>query len=86
VTLRELGAYKLRGVTQPETIYQLVAADCPPNFRPCAWRNRARRMRPRCSIIWCAGSLVGRRGEFEQLAAALGAGAASARASGALVG
>jgi len=34
VTLRELGAYKLRGVTQPETIYQLVAADLPAEFPP----------------------------------------------------
>lgn len=33
-TLRDLGVQKLRGLAQPETIYQLVAADLPSDFPP----------------------------------------------------
>ena len=71
-TLRDLGAHKLRGITEPETIFQLVAADLPSAFPPLRGRGRRRRRRPAPLHELVRGQLVGRAAEAQTAAAALG--------------
>ncbi|MDQ2964146.1 MAG: AAA family ATPase [Pseudomonadota bacterium] len=65
-TLRDLGAHKLRGLAEAETIHQLVAADLPSEFPPLRVEDGG--------IVSAAplqqlvrGKLVGREAESQQL-------------------
>ena len=65
-TLRELGVHKLRGITDPETIYQLVAADLPSEFPPLRTEDvAAATSAPLHQLV--RGQLVGRALELQQL-------------------
>ncbi|HZQ08556.1 MAG TPA: AAA family ATPase [Anaerolineae bacterium] len=68
VTLRELGAHKLRGVAQPEVIYQLVAADLPAEFPPLRVVEVGAADASSLLDHLVRGKLIGRRSELEQLA------------------
>lgn len=67
VTLRELGAHKLRGVTQAETLYQLIAADLPSEFPPLRIAESGTADATSLLSQLVRGNMVGRRSEFEQL-------------------
>ncbi len=65
-TLRELGVHKLRGITDPETLYQLVAADLPSEFPPLQVEDvAAAASSPLHQLV--RGQLVGRGAELQQL-------------------
>lgn len=67
-TLRELGEHKLRGLAQPELIFQLVAADLPSEFPPLRAAEVAD-ARDSTALLeqLVRGQLVGRGAELEQL-------------------
>ena len=66
ITLRDLGVHKLRGITEPETIYQLVAADLPSDFPPLRVEEVAGAASgPLHQLV--RGQLVGRSLETQQL-------------------
>jgi len=61
-TLRDLGAHKLRGIAEPETIYQFVAADLPSAFPPLRVEDvGAGAATPLSQLV--RGQLVGRDSE-----------------------
>jgi class 3 adenylate cyclase len=63
-TLRDLGAHKLRGLTEAETIYQLVAADLPSAFPPLRVEDvAASSAAPLQQLV--RGQLVGRGAELQ---------------------
>ncbi len=65
-TLRNLGAHKLRGIAQPETLYQFVAADLPSEFPPLRVEDiAASPAAPLQQLV--RGRLVGRAAEQQQL-------------------
>jgi class 3 adenylate cyclase/tetratricopeptide (TPR) repeat protein len=65
-TLRDLGAHKLRGLTEAEGIYQLVAADLPSEFPPLRVEIAgASTAAPIQQLV--RGQLVGRSIESQQL-------------------
>ena len=65
-TLRELGVHKLRGITEPEAIHQLVAADLPSEFPPLQAEDvAAATSSPLHQLV--RGQLVGRASELQQL-------------------
>jgi predicted ATPase/class 3 adenylate cyclase len=65
-TLRDLGAHKLRGIAEPENIYQFVAADLPSAFPPLRVEDiAAGTAGPLSQLV--RGQLVGRDSEAEQL-------------------
>ncbi len=65
-TLRDLGAHKLRGITEPETIHQLVAADLPSEFPPLRAEDvGTASSAPLHRLV--RGQLVGRTNELQQL-------------------
>ena len=65
-TLRDLGTHKLRGVAQPETLYQFVAADLPSEFPPLRIEDvAASPAAPLQQLV--RGRLVGRAAEQRQL-------------------
>jgi class 3 adenylate cyclase len=65
-TLRDLGVHKLRGITEPETLYQLVAADLPSEFPPLRAEDvAAASSAPLRQLV--RGQLVGRASEVQQL-------------------
>jgi class 3 adenylate cyclase/tetratricopeptide (TPR) repeat protein len=67
-TLRDLGAYKLRGLADAENIYQLVASDLPSEFPPLRVEDAgATSGAPLGQLV--RGQLVGRGGEQQQLKA-----------------
>lgn len=65
-TLRDLGVHKLRGITEPETLYQLVAAGLPSEFPPLRAEDvAAASSAPLHQLV--RGQLVGRIAELQQL-------------------
>jgi tetratricopeptide (TPR) repeat protein len=65
-TLRDLGVHKLRGLTEAEVIYQLVAADLPSAFPPLRVEDvAASSVAPLQQLV--RGQLVGRTAELQQL-------------------
>jgi class 3 adenylate cyclase/tetratricopeptide (TPR) repeat protein/type II secretory pathway predicted ATPase ExeA len=65
-TLRDLGAHKLRGIAEPENIYQFVAADLPSAFPPLRVEDvAAGTAAPLSQLV--RGQLVGRDSEAKQL-------------------
>jgi class 3 adenylate cyclase/tetratricopeptide (TPR) repeat protein/type II secretory pathway predicted ATPase ExeA len=65
-TLRDLGAQKLRGIAEPESIYQFVAADLPSAFPPLRVEDAAAAtLTPLSQLV--RGQLVGRGNEAGQL-------------------
>jgi class 3 adenylate cyclase len=65
-TLRNLGAHKLRGVAEPETLYQFVAADLPSEFPPLRVEDVAPSpAAPLQRLV--RGRLIGREVERQQL-------------------
>ncbi len=70
VTLRDLGRYRLRGLTQAEAIFQLVAPDLPPDFPPLRAATDADGMGATPGALLQRlgrGQLVGRQRELSQL-------------------
>lgn len=68
VTLRDLGANRLRGLSQPEQIYQLVAADLPAEFAPLRVVESPSAEAPAALLEQLVrGQLVGRQAELAQL-------------------
>jgi len=65
-TLRDLGAHKLRGIAEAETIYQFVAADLPSAFPPLLVEDVAA-ANPTALSQLVRGQLVGRGSEAAQL-------------------
>ena len=65
-TLRDLGPHKLRGIAEPENIYQFVAADLPSAFPPLRVEDvAAGTATPLSQLV--RGQLVGRASESAQL-------------------
>ena len=65
-TLRILGAHKLRGLAEPETLFQLVAADLPSEFAPLRVEDMGTAPgAPLHDLV--RGKLVGRAAELTQL-------------------
>jgi class 3 adenylate cyclase len=65
-TLRSVGAYKLRGLAEPELLYQLVAADLPSDFPALRVEETApSSASPLDRLV--RGQLVGRNAELVQL-------------------
>ena len=65
-TLRNLGAFKLRGIAQPETLFQLVSADLPSEFPPPRVEDAAATAAaPLQQLV--RGRLVGRAAEQQRL-------------------
>jgi len=65
-TLRDMGAHKLRGIAEPESIYQFVAADLPSAFPPLRVEDvAAGAATPLSQLV--QGQLVGRDSEAAQL-------------------
>ncbi len=65
-TLRSVGAYKLRGLAEPELLYQLVAADLPSEFPALRVEQSApSSVSPLDRLV--RGQLVGRGAELVQL-------------------
>ncbi len=70
LTLRDLGRYRLRGLTQAEALFQLVVSDLPADFPPlrAAVETEAGEATPGALLQRLVrGQLVGRRREVEQL-------------------
>lgn len=68
VTLRELGTFKLRGLQQPEPLFQILAPDLPSEFPPLRAIELGRApeaLTPLEQLV--QGKIVGREGEFAQL-------------------
>jgi hypothetical protein len=65
--LKRLGEFRLRDLAEPELIYQLTHADLPADFPPI--RTLAERL---SNLPAQVSSFIGREGELEQPAAALG--------------
>lgn len=68
VTLRELGAFKLRGLQQPELLFQIIAPDLPSEFplvRAVELTNSREAVSPLEQLV--RDTMVGRSGEFAQL-------------------
>jgi len=65
--LKRLGEFRLRDLAEPELIYQLIHADLPADFPPI--RTLAERT---SNLPAQVSSFIGREGELEQAAAALG--------------
>lgn len=69
ITLRDLGVHRLRGLTQPERVYQLVAPDLPADFPPLRVPELSD-VESETAILLeqlVRGRLVGRQREVEQL-------------------
>jgi tetratricopeptide (TPR) repeat protein len=64
-TLRDLGAHKLRGLSEAEPIYQLVASDLPSEFPPLRVEDAGAAATPLHQLV--RGQLVGRGAESQQL-------------------
>ncbi|MET0203354.1 MAG: AAA family ATPase, partial [Casimicrobiaceae bacterium] len=65
-TLRDLGAHRLRGLAEPEVLFQLVAADLPSDFPPLRAETAASAAgAPLHELV--RGRLVGRSAELAQL-------------------
>jgi len=67
VTLRGLGEHRLRGLAEPETLYQLVASDLPVDFPPLRTAELASSDTPSLLDHLVEGLLVGREDELDQL-------------------
>lgn len=68
ITLRELGTYKLRGLQQPELLYQMFAPDLPADFpalRAVEMTRAQDELAPLAQLV--RGKMVGRGNEFAQL-------------------
>lgn len=65
-TLRNLGAHKLRGIAQPDTLHQFVAPDLPSDFPPLRVEESASAPAGQLQQL-VRGRLVGRSAEQRQL-------------------
>lgn len=67
-TLRDVGSHKLRGLTQPEQIFQVVTADLPAEFAPLRVVESADAQDTTALLEQLVrGKLIGRKGELAQL-------------------
>jgi class 3 adenylate cyclase/tetratricopeptide (TPR) repeat protein len=66
-TLRVLGSYKLRGLDEPETLFQLVAADLPSEFPPLRVEDAGTVPGAAALHELARGKLVGRTVELTRL-------------------
>jgi class 3 adenylate cyclase len=69
VVLRDLGMYRLRGLAQPERIWQLSATDLPVEFAPVRAQSALEFEQEPVSLLdkLVRGKIVGRAPEIEQL-------------------
>src|SRR5215472_6103799 len=65
-TLRHLGPYKLRGLPEPENVYQLVVPDLPSEFPPLRVEESSESSAASLGQL-IRGKLVGRSAELQQL-------------------
>jgi len=65
-TLRDLGPHKLRGLTEAENIYQLIAADLPAEFAPLRVEDTGTASTASLQQL-VRGRLIGRAAELQQL-------------------
>lgn len=68
-TLRNLGAHKLRGLTLPEPIFQLIASDLPSEFAPLRTEESPSDGQDPTALLdqLVRGKMIGRQAEWEQL-------------------
>lgn len=67
-TLRDVGSHKLRGLTVPEQLYQVVATDLPAEFAPLRVMESADAQDTTALLEQLVrGKLIGRSGELAQL-------------------